>query len=145
MHPAIPDYHILPHGGNCCPAHALVTKGSLKTFTSGINQASNPIKYEYIKTSIGLFQILTAPQQAVRGSGITPENVAKIIKTSANRVEKKRLKSGHTKCLAFLIVGEVDFKVGTVTSLVLSTLTQAYNNALQEPTIVIWRTKTSCW
>ena len=112
-----------------------LTRGSLMTYTRGINQSSSPTEYEAIKRSVGTFQIVNAPQQVVGGSGITAENVAAIIKTSDNRKEKKRLKSGHTKCLAFYIAGDVDFEAGTLTSLMLPTRTKAFSDALGEPTL----------
>ena len=105
------------------------------TFTSGINQSSSPNKYETIKKNVGPFQTLSAPQQVAGGSGITAENVAAIIETSNDRKKKKRLKSGHTKRLTFYIAGDVDFKTGTLNSLVLPTLTKAFSDALCEPTL----------
>ena len=105
------------------------------TYTRGINQSSSPTKYEAIKRSVGPFQLMNAPQQVVGGSGITAANSAAIIKTSDDRKEKKRLKSGHTKCLAFYIAGDVDFEAGTLTSLMLPTPTKAFSDALGEPTL----------
>ena len=87
---------------------------NLKTFTSGINRASNPTKYDSIRTSVAPFQVLTAPQQVVGGAGITADNMAKIIESSLDRAEKKRFKSRYIKSLSFFTAGEADFKAGTV-------------------------------
>ena len=71
----------------------------------------------------------------IKGSGITAANVAAIIKKGKDSKEKKRLKSGHTKCLAFYIGGDVDFEADTLTSLMLPTPTKAFSDALGEPTL----------
>ena len=105
------------------------------TYPRGINQSSSPAEYDAIKRSVGPFQVMNAPQQVVGGSGITAANVAAIIKTSDARKEKKRLKSGHTNCLAFFIAVNVDFEAGTLTSLMLPTPTKAFSDALGEPTL----------
>ena len=86
-----------------------VTRGSLMTYTMGINQSSSPTEYEAIKRSVGHFQLVNAPQQGVGGSGNRAATVAAFIKTSDERKEKKRLESVHTNCLAFYIAGDVDF------------------------------------
>ena len=112
-----------------------VTRGSLMTYTRGINQSSSPAEYDAIKRSVGPFQVMNVPQQIVGASGITAANVAAIIETSDDRKEKKRLKSGHTKCLAFYIAGDVDFEAGTLTSLTLPTPTKAFSDALGESTL----------
>ena len=61
--------------------------------------------------------------------------MAKIIETSSDRLEKKRLTSGHVKCLGFYLGGDVDFETGTVKSVVIPTLTQAFQDALKESTL----------
>ena len=111
----------------------LISEGPVFAFTSSINQASNPTEYEAIKRCVAPFQAIAVPQQVAGGGGISADNMAKIIKTSSDQSEKKRLKSGHVKCLEFYLGGDVDFEAGTVTSLAIPTLTQAFQDALQEP------------
>ena len=113
------------------PLYARVTQGGPQVFPSSINKLSNPADYTTMRINIGPFQVLTAPalppQQAAT-SAVAPtfSEMAQLLTTKEDRKENTRVTIGFFRLSGTFIAGDVDFKRGTIQSLVFSTPTNTH-------------------
>ena len=122
------------------PLYARVTQGGPQVPPSSINKLSNPADYTTMRINIGPFQVLTAPalppqQAATSAVAPTLSEFAIFLTTKEDRKENTRVAKGFVRLSSTFIAENVDFKRGTIQSLVLTTPTNAHTAANKEETL----------